>query len=415
MSEAHILGVGMTPFGRHDDATVASLAEAALRDALADGNVPLDQVDSIVFGNATQGAIEGQFGIRGQCALADVGVVGVPVINVENACASASTALHVAVTQVRAGMAEIVVALGAEKMSHPDPSRSMNAFEGSWDVHRRDATLSALAAMGAGMPTPPEAATQEGAHSVFMDVYAAFAKHHMAAYGTTRDHLAHVASKNHRHSVDNPRAQFRKPFSVEDVLSARPVAWPFTLPMCSAISDGAAAAIVVSDAAMARLGGADRAVRIRASVLAAGGRTDPDDMAGHIACRAASRAYDQAALGPDDVDVVECHDATAFGEILQSEALGFCAFGEGGPLAASGATTLGGRRPFNPSGGLESKGHPIGATGLGQIFELVGQLRGEAGRRQVADARIALAENGGGLRGIEEAAIAITILEGPSR
>lgn len=410
MTRAHILGVGMTRFGRHPDGSVKTLAEDAVRAALADAGLGPEAMQGAVFANSVQGAMEGQFGIRGQNALRDLGLGAAPVINVENACASATTALHVAVAQVEAGLADIVLAVGAEKMTDPDPARSMAAFEGSWDIHRRDETLALLSGMAAAMPTPPEDAARESARTVFMDIYAAFAKHHMARFGTTPRQLAAVAAKNHRHSVENPLAQYRKPFSIEEVLAARLISWPFTLPMCSPISDGAAAAVVASEAAMRRLGGA-RAVRIRAIAMGAGGRTDPDALDAHVSRLTSARLYDLAGLGPDDIDLVECHDATAFGEIQQSETLGFCAFGEGGPLAESGATAIGGRIPFNPSGGLESKGHPIGATGLGQIHELVTQLRGEAGPRQLAGARIALAENGGGLRGIEEAAIAMTILE----
>jgi acetyl-CoA acyltransferase len=244
-----------------------------------------------------------------------------------------------------------------------------------------------------------------------MDVYAAFCRHHMALFGTTQRQMAAVAAKNHAHSVENPRSQYRRAFSVEEVLAARTIAWPLTLPMCSPISDGAAAALVCSRSVVENCGLTSSAIRIRASVLMAGDHRDPDRLDEHVARKASQRAYEIAGLGPGDVDVVECHDATAFGEILQSETLGFFPFGQGGPAAGRGETTIGGRIPFNPSGGLESKGHPIGATGLGQVFELVAQLRGEAGLRQVENARIALAENGGGLRGVEEAAVAITILE----
>jgi len=232
----------------------------------------------------------------------------------------------------------------------------------------------------------------------------------MAKYGVTQRQMAVVSAKNHAHSVGNPRSQYRRSFSVEEVLAARPIVWPLTLPMCSPISDGGASALVCSRAFAEKLGALPRATGIRASVLMSGDHRDPDRLCDHVARKASQRAYEIAGLGPKDVDVVECHDATAFGEILQSETLGFYEFGDGGPAAERGETGLGGRTPFNPSGGLESKGHPIGATGLGQIFELVGQLRGENGSRQVDGARIALAENGGGLRGVEEAAVAITIL-----
>ncbi|HKY92878.1 MAG TPA: thiolase family protein, partial [Nevskiaceae bacterium] len=198
-------------------------------------------------------------------------------------------------------------------------------------------------------------------------------------------------------------------FSVDEVLGARPIVWPLTLPMCSPISDGAAAAIVCTASALKRFD-ARRAVRVKASVLAAG-RVRPVEAYDQHVCRlAAQRAYDEAGIGPEDISVAEVHDASAFAEVLQSENLQFCAIGDGGPLAESGATKLGGRIPINPSGGLESRGHPIGATGLAQVHELVTQLRHEAGSRQVEDARFAIAENGGGFLACEEAAACITIL-----
>jgi acetyl-CoA acyltransferase len=410
MRETYIVGVSMTPFGRFAATGVAELAARASREALVDAGLAPSQVHGIAFANASQGTLEGQHGIRGQVALDGCGFGNAPVFNVENACASASTALHLAAALVRSGTYDCVLAVGAEKMATPDPARSMAAFEGSWDVGRRDQTIAELAAMGRGVAPPADGADREP-HSVFMDVYAAFCRHHMATFGTTQRQMAAVSAKNHQHSTHNPLSQYRRAFSVEEVLAARTIAWPLTLPMCSPISDGGAAAIVCSKEMVDRTGLAARAVRIRASVLMSGDHRDPDRIEQHVARKASRRAYEVASLGPEDIDVVECHDATAFGEILQSEALGFFAFGEGGPAAERGETRLGGRITFNPSGGLESKGHPIGATGLGQIYELVSQLRGEAGARQVSGARIALAENGGGLRGIEEAALAVTILE----
>jgi acetyl-CoA acetyltransferase len=410
MQPVFILGVGMTPFGRHREASVRSLAEQAVREALDDAGIAPEAVGAIAFGNAVQDAMEGQFGIRGQVALRNLPFDGVPVINVENACASASTALQVAILQVRSGEADIALAVGSEKMTHPDSALSLGAFEGSWERADREATLDRLRRYGEGMPTPPEDLARESKGSVFMDVYAAYAKAHMARFGTTQRQLAVVAAKNHRHSVENPRAQYRTAFSVEEVLGARLISWPMTLPMCSPISDGAAAAVVASEAAVRRLG-AERAVRVRANVLMTGGRRGPEAFEEHVARRAALRAYDLAGLGPEAVDVVECHDATSFGELQMTELLGLCPIGEGGAFAESGATALGGRVPVNPSGGLESKGHPIGATGLGMIHELVTQLRGEAGPRQVEGARVAMAENGGGQMGYEEAVVSVTLLE----
>ncbi|MGI9479910.1 MAG: thiolase family protein, partial [Hyphomicrobiaceae bacterium] len=245
--------------------------------------------------------------------------------------------------------------------------------------------------------------------SPFMDIYACFAKQHMKMFGLTERQLAAVSSKNHWHSTHNSKSQFRFEASIDDVLAARRIAWPLTLPMCSPISDGAAAAIVCSKSALDRFD-KTRAVRVLASVMGTGIERAPEDLENHITRRTAKQAYEQAGIGPDTIDVAEVHDATAMGEITQTENLGFCAFGDGGRLAEDGDTRLGGRIPVNPSGGLESKGHPIGATGLGQIYELTTQLRGEAGDRQVDGARHAIAENGGGIYGIEEATCCITVL-----
>lgn len=410
MQDVFIIGVGMTPFGRFLDTPLRALAEDAVKRALNDARIGPSRIQSIAFANVTQGAMEGQFGVRGQVALARMPFDAVPIINIENACASASTALNVVASQIRSGEVDIALAVGAEKMASNDPQLSMTAFEGSWDRAGRKMSIERLTALGRHTPTPQEAIGKEGERTVFMDVYAAFAKYHMARFGTTQRQLAAVAAKNHTHSVHNPLSQYQKRFTIDEVLAGRLIAWPLTLPMCSPISDGAAAAVLCSRRYI-ESENAKRAIKLRACVLMNGGRREPDDIERHISRRAAARAFEVAGLGPQDVDVVECHDATAFGEIQQSENLGFFDFGDGGPAAERGETTLGGAIPINPSGGLESKGHPIGATGLGQIHELVTQLRGEAGQRQVEGARIALQENGGGLIGVEEAAVVVSILE----
>src|SRR6056297_2113831 len=411
MDDVYIVGVGMTPFGRFLNRSLTDLTEEAVDLTLRDAGLSHNDIGAITFANATQGAMEGQFGIRGQVALSRLPFDSVPIINVENACASASTALQIAMTQVQAGQVDIALAVGAEKMCHTDSTLSMAAFQGSWDRANSGNTIDRLEAMSAAMPTPDEDASRESTRTVFMDIYAAFAKYHMGRFGTTQRQIAAVAAKNHRHSVENPLSQYRNSFTIDEVLSSRLIAWPFTLPMCSPISDGAAAAIVCSASTFKRIEHKVRAVRIRACCLMNGGRREHTEIERHISRRAALNAYETAGVSPGDIDVVECHDATAFGEIQQSENLGFFDFGEGGPAAERGDTALGGLIPFNPSGGLESKGHPIGATGLGQIHELVTQLRGEADQRQVEGARLALQENGGGLIGIEEAAVVVSILE----
>lgn len=415
MSETvFVAGVGMTPFGRHLDKSLKDLTRLAVAQALADAGGDKAQLQAAFFSNCTQGHFEGQHMVRGEIALRAMGIGRIPVVNVENACASASTAFHLAVAYVRSGAADIALAVGAEKMFAEDKSLMFSAFDSAWDVHDVERSRTALLEMGRGI-TPPPGSTSDKPYSVFMDIYAAMGRLHMREFGTTQRQFAAVAAKNHGHSQHNPLSQYQKPFSIDEVLAAPPIAYPLTLPMCSPVTDGAAAAIVCNGAGLSRLKGERRrAVRVLASVIQTGSDRPAEALDQHAVRLGSQRAYELAGAGPGDISVAEVHDATAIGEILQSEVLGLCAMGAGGSAAERGETTIGGRIPINPSGGLESKGHPIGATGLGQIFELVAQLRGEAGKRQVTGARLALAENGGGLCGIEEAVACINILGGPA-
>lgn len=400
----YVAGVGMTPFGIHRGASVKSLTRDAVTAALADAGGSLDQMQMAFFGNMGQGVLEGQYSVPGQMALRDMGWQRGGVVNVENACATAATAFALAVTQVQAGAVDIALAVGVEKMNVGERADALKVFDGAYDVSDTEGLQQTLIDLG-GEEVDPGA----GERSIFMDIYGAMTRAHMRLFGTTQRQLALVSAKNHEHAVDNPRAHFRKAMSVEDVLAGRPLAYPLTVPMCSPITDGAAAAVVCNEAGLARLREASP-VRVLAAVLGTGVDRGLDDYDRHITHLLAQRAYEIAGIGPSDISLAEVHDATAFGEILQTEMIGLCEIGGGGELVDSGATTLGGRVPVNPSGGLESKGHPLGATGLGQIFELVEQLRGRAGSRQVAGARVAVAENGGGLYRGEEAAAAVTVL-----
>jgi acetyl-CoA acetyltransferase len=248
-----------------------------------------------------------------------------------------------------------------------------------------------------------------GDHSPFMDIYAFAAREHMRKYGSTARQLAVIASKSHHHSTMNPNAQYTFEVSPEEVLADRVVAPPLTRAMCAPIGDGSASAILMSEDAVRRFGLGARAVRVRASILGSGRARGPDEP--DIGERLSRLAYERAGVGPSEMSCVELHDATAFGELHQTEALGFFPKGEGGLRAERGETRIGGKLPVNTSGGLLSRGHPIGASGLAQIHELVTQLRGEAGARQVVGARLGLAENGGGALGSEEAAMCIHVLE----
>ena len=398
----------MTPFGKYLDRSIKQMTEQAVGQALSDGGAAIGDIEAAYFGNAAQSILEGQATIPGEIALRTMGFEGIPITNVENACASASTALDMAATWLKAGRGGVALAVGAEKMFSEDRAKMFSVFDGGWDVHNAEAATARLLELGAGVDDP-NGDDDTGQRSIFMDVYAALAKFHMRTFGTKQEQIAAVAAKNHDHSQHNPLSQYRVPMTLDEVLTARKISWPLTLPMCSPISDGAAAAVLCREEELGRFA-RDRAVKIEATVLRSGSDRRPQEVDKHITHLAANLAYEEAGLGPDDMDVAEVHDATAFAEIQQIENLGFCGFGEGGPTTMAGDTRLGGRIPVNPSGGLESKGHPVGATGLAQIHELVTQLRGEAGARQVDGARFAIAENGGGFHGIEEAAACLTIL-----
>ncbi|AWG29362.1 thiolase family protein [Burkholderia cenocepacia] len=410
MSNIYIAGIAMTVFGRHLDRSLDDLAREALQRALRDAGCHTDAIRAAFYAGITNGPLQGQLSIPGQVVFSKIGLEGIPVFNVENACASGSTAVHLAVRELQSGACDVALALGAEKMNVADKAKSFALFEAGWDVSRVDENFATLARLGEGIEPPP-GSESERPYSRFMKIYAAMCRHHMHTYGTTQRQIAAVSAKNHGHSVHNPYSQFRQPFTIDEVLAAAPITYPITLPMCAPLSDGAAAAILCTEEGLERIG-ADRSrcIRIAASVIRSFTRRRIDEPHKHIGRLAALQAYEQAGVGPADMDVAEVHDASAMGEIIQAENLGFVPLGEGGPAAERGEFTLGGRIPINTSGGLESKGHPLGATGIGQLYELVTQLRGEAGARQVDGARHAIQENGGGLQGVEEAALAIHIL-----
>jgi acetyl-CoA acetyltransferase len=398
----------MTRFGKMPNRSVKDLTREAVDLALSDAGTDVERIQAAWFANTRQPMLEGQNTVRGQIALRPLGFDGIPIVNIENACASGSTALLQSVAYLKARLADVALVIGAEKMFFPDkPGAMFAAFKGGTDIHAIDATQDWINTLAAEVA--PEDVDDTAQRSFFMDVYAAIARQHMKTFGTTVRQMATVAAKNHRHSTMNPLSQYQLDMTVDEVLADKPVCWPFTRSMCAPISDGAAAAIVCTESALADFD-RSRAIEIRGLSLVSGTRRDIGDYRNHIGRRAALQAYQQAGLSAADVDVAEVHDATSFAEILQIENLGFCAQGEGGPFSESGATSLGGQVPVNPSGGLVSKGHPVAATGIAQVFELVTQLRGEAGERQVTDARVAVAENGGGFYGVEEAATAVTVL-----
>jgi acetyl-CoA acetyltransferase len=380
-----VAGVGMHEFGRFPEASLKDLARVAVVRALNDSGLGVKDIDAVYASNALAGLLQGQEQIRGQTVLRDVGIERVPVINVENACAGASTAFAQAVMAIRSGSARAVLVVGYEKMFVGDTGRSLDALETAADIE---------VVAGLGLQ--------------FTAIYAMRVRKRLDAGSLEMRHLVDVAVKSHQNGSLNPYAQHRKVFTAEEIENSSPIAEPLTLFMCSSMSDGAAAAVLVAadhPAAEARA-----RVEVRASALASGyAHVQPDDES--IVTLCARTAYELAGVGPSDIDVAEVHDAMAPGELLYYEQLGFCEEGQAGELLDSGATRIGGRQPVNTSGGLCSRGHPVGATGLAQIAELVWQLRGEAGERQVQEPRIALAQNSGGWLEGDPAAVAIHILE----
>jgi acetyl-CoA acyltransferase len=380
---ATIIGSAGTRCGRFPDATVASLAIEALDGALADADIDIERVEAIFFANALSGLMTGQECVRGQVALRHSRYGGIPVVNVENACASGSTALHLACMAIDSGMYETVAVVGSEKMSHADRSHPIRALAGAADV---------------------DLLTDDGSsHSVFMESYAERARRRIERYGWSAADFAEVVVKNRRHAVHNRAAQFRNTMTVDEVLTSRMITAPLTLPMCSPIGDGAAALVVTGSP-----NGAAAPIRVRASALSATGGSAP----GSVVQRASATVREQSGLSAEDVDVIEVHDATASAELEAYEHLGLAEPGEGNRLVAEGTTLLGGALPVNTGGGLLSRGHPVGATGVLQIVELVAQLRGRAGERQVdLHPRLGLAQNAGGFVEGDNAVAVITVLE----
>ena len=455
MRDVFIVGAHTIKFSKYLSNTIKDLTAWTVDGVLKDASIQKEDLQSAWFSNSGWGMTNWQHCIRGQVALRPLGIESIPITNVENACASGSTAFHGAWKDVASGYCDISMAVGSEKIYAPNKYAVFAGFLSGLDT----GDIMEIMARGKDFaPDPSEipeeqlkaakqtkkkrkaksirsrvrdywnqftvfvtlgetlgydtmrklAGAGKGDHSAFMDVYAYAARAHMKKYGSTQRQLAAIASKNHYHSTLNPNAQYTFDLSVEDALGDRLVSYPLTRSMCAPIGDGAASAVLASGDVVKRLGVGSRAVKVMASVLVSGRAREWNEA--DIGERGATLAYECAGVGPQDIDVVELHDATTFGELHQSEVLGFFPKGEGGVAAERGVTRIGGKKPINPSGGLLSRGHPIGASGLAQIHEMTTQLRGEAGKRQVEGARIAMAENGGGALGNEEAALCVHIL-----
>ena len=362
MTDAYVVGVDMIKFGRFPDKTVPQLGGEAALLALDDCGLTIHDMQALYCGNLGQAS-----GMVGQRILQEIGQTGIPVVNVSNACATGATAFREAWTAVKADLHDLVLAVGVEQMG-----------KGLLGGGGGSAGISKEGLLGSGtMPS----------------VFAEAGMEHSRAHGTTFEQFARVSVKNHHHSTMNPKAMYQIETPLETVMNAEMISYPNTKLMCSVNVDGAAAAVIASERKARELGLMERAVRVRASVLTSDPWQERDLVMPDVnTCtrQAAAAAYEMAALGPDDIDLVELHDCFATAEILHYENLGLCQDGDAGRLIDDGEVALGGRVPVNVSGGLLSKGHPLGATGIANIYEVSTHLRGEAGKRQVDGARIGL-------------------------
>jgi acetyl-CoA acetyltransferase len=391
MREVAIIGVGAHPTGQFIEKPLKELAYTAIWGAIEDAGVAPSDIDVAYVGNSIGGLLTGQEGVRGQVVLQHSGITGIPIVNVENACASAATALRGAWLEVASGAADVALAVGVEKMFVGDTARSIGALSAVSEIE--------LSEMGMQFTT---------SYAIHPKINL---KARMNEYGWSIADLAKPAVKNSFNGSLNPLAQHRRALSIAEVVQSRVVVDPLTLYMCASISDGAAAAIVCATDTAARFA-RKKPIRIASCVLRSGMYRLPDDERPDSAAVTAFAAYEQAGIGPEDLDVIELHDAMAPAELMLYERLGLCGPGEGPRLIDDGVTTLRGRLPVNPSGGLSSRGHPVGATGLLQIAELVWQMRGEAGARQIAQPpKVAMAQSQGGLLlGQDSAVYCVTIL-----
>ena len=415
MKDVYVIGSYTTAVKRYPDKTHRDLVREAVLGVLEDAGFENgQQIESIWSGTATMGNW-GQHNICGQVVLTPLISAGilperVPIFNVENGCATGSTALQGAWRDIQAGMAKCSLAVGFEKLFFPDdPVKTMSQFANG--INQIDPEEWITEYENEAKEIGEEVDFRSGGHSLAMDTYGVNAKYHMKKYGTTQRQMAIAAAKNHNNGALNPKAQYHFEMTTEDVLNDREVSYPFTRSMCAPIGDGAAAAIVCDEEIFAMLPDKvqKRAVKIVGVGLSSGKLRRPEEDS--LVKVAAARAYAMAGVGPEDMDVAEIHDATSFNEVYVSEMLGFCPKGEGGRLIEAGETAIGGKSPINTSGGLIAKGHPLGATGLSMAYELITQLRGDAGPRQVEGAVYAIEENAGGGVGIEDAACSVIIFK----
>jgi acetyl-CoA acetyltransferase len=406
MRAVAIAGVGMIRFGKYPEKGIKDLVRESVEAALKHARIDARMIEAAYVGSAVPGIMTGQEQIKAQVTLSAMGIDTIPMYNVENACASSSTALHLAWTAVGAGLYDCVLAAGFEKLYDQDKLKSFLALGTAVDVQTAVRFLEEFQARHGSR----EKIIGDGSgksRSVFMDMYAYYTRTYMDRFGLTQEQFARLAVKSHRNGALNPHAMYRKEVTLEEVLNSGDVAYPLTRMMCSPVCDGAAAAILCSREMAARL--TSSPVWIQGSVVGSGRISY--DLGDTLTSRLGPRAFEAAGIGPEEIDLIEVHDATSPSEIITLIELGLCPGHEASRWIEEGALEVNGKMPTNTSGGLCSKGHPIGATGLGQVHEVTMQLRGEAGSRQVRNPRTAMTHNGGGILGADAAAMTIHVFK----
>ncbi len=411
MRDVAVIGVGMTRFGKYLDKGIKDLVRESAEKAIADAGITKKTIDAAYVGNAAAGLMTGQEMIRAQVTLSSMGIDSIPMYNVENACASSATAFHLAWMAVGAGIYDCALVVGFEKLYAEDKLKSFMALGSAVDVEMLQAIMKNPDSISDFLPVPVENLFGEGSgknRSVFMDMYAFYARHIMDKYDLTQEHYAKIAVKSHKNGANNPHAQHQKAVTLEEVLNSGDVSFPLTRMMCSPIGDGGAAAIVCSKEVAAQY--TTKPIWVAGSVIGSGKPTNSDPEDG-ITVRMGPKAFEAAGIGPDEIDVIEVHDATSPSEIIDLIDLKICKGEDAAKWIDEGYMEIDGEMPSNPSGGLATKGHPIGATGCGQIHEIVNQLRGTAGKRQVKGAKTGMTHNGGGILGLDAAAMALHIFK----
>ncbi len=405
MRDVAVVGVGMTRFGKCPDKGIKDLVREAVEAALADAGVDKKYIEAAYVGNAAAGVMTGQHMIRGQVTLSPMQLEQIPIYNIENACASSSFAFNLAWLAVASGVHDCVLVTGFEKLYDEDKTKPFLALESGVDIEE---CRNYFSQVEQSLDSGDKILRENGpSRSKLLDFYAFHTRRFMTRYGLTQEHFAKLSVKAHKNGSLNPNAQYQRPVTLDEVLASGDINYPLTRMMCAPIADGGAAAILCSRSVVFRF--ANKPIWVANSVVASGKvGMDLDDT---ITRRCATKLYETSGIAPEDIDVVEVHDTTSSAEIMYLVELGLCETTDLSKLIEEGHFDLDGKLPTNPSGGLSAKGHPVGATGVGQIYEIIKQLRGDAGGRQVNSPRVGLTHNGGGILGIDAAAMALHVFK----